>query len=111
VGACHSPPLATSQPTPDGIAYVGATREVWATVGAPPLGVSPPDKAIVILDASIPGTLKHKGRVAIDGEAEGYAVDEAGGLFYTNLADKEPHRRDRCSQAQDRCDVEPTLRR
>jgi DNA-binding beta-propeller fold protein YncE len=74
--------------TADGIAYVGMTREVWATVGAPPIGQAPPENAIVVLDASEPATLRPKGKVPIDGEAEGYAVDDAHGVFYTNLADK-----------------------
>ncbi len=74
--------------TADGIAYVATTREVWATVGAPPIGEAPPENAIVVLDASEPATLRPKGKVPIDGEAEGYAVDDAHGVFYTNLADK-----------------------
>jgi YVTN family beta-propeller protein len=74
--------------TPDGLAFVAATREVWATVGAPPLGEAPPERAIVILDAASPPELKRKARVPIEGEAEGYAVDEAHGLFFTNLADR-----------------------
>jgi DNA-binding beta-propeller fold protein YncE len=74
--------------TPDGIVYVATTREVWATVGAPPIGVAPPENALVVLDASTPGAPKPKAKIPIEGEAEGYAVDDAHGVFYTNLADK-----------------------
>lgn len=74
--------------TADGIAYVATTREVWATVGAPPIGEAPPENAIVVLDASEPATLRPRGKVPIGGEAEGYAVDDVHGVFYTNLADK-----------------------
>jgi DNA-binding beta-propeller fold protein YncE len=74
--------------TADGIAFVATTHEVWATVGAPPIGEAPPENAIVVLDASEPASLRSKGKVPIDGEAEGYAVDDAHGVFYTNLADR-----------------------
>jgi DNA-binding beta-propeller fold protein YncE len=73
--------------TPDGLAYVATTRELWVTVGAPPLKVAPPEKAIVVLDASQPKTLAPKGKVVVDGEPEGYAVDARRGVFYTNFAD------------------------
>jgi DNA-binding beta-propeller fold protein YncE len=74
--------------TADGIAFVATTHEVWATVGAPPIGEAPPENAIVVLDASEPATLRPKGKVPIEGEAEGYAVDDVHGVFYTNLADR-----------------------
>ena len=65
--------------SPDGIVYVAATKEVWVT--------TPRDKSITILDASKPGALKAKGKIALAGEPEGYAVDDKRGVFYTNLED------------------------
>lgn len=64
--------------SPDGIAYVAATKEVWVT--------TPRDKAIRILDAA---TLKEKAMLTFDGFPEGFAVDGKRGRFYTNLEDKD----------------------
>jgi DNA-binding beta-propeller fold protein YncE len=64
----------------DGVAYVADTREVWVT--------TPSAHSITILEASNPAKLAAKSSIAIDGEPEGYAVDAAHGLFYTNLEDK-----------------------
>jgi len=75
-GACL-----TLDSMPDGVAYVAATKEVWVT--------TPRDKSIRILDASKPGALTAKAKVAFDGEPEGYAVDNARGTFFTNLEDKD----------------------
>jgi DNA-binding beta-propeller fold protein YncE len=72
-GACG-----TIDAMPDGIAYVGATHEVWVT--------APRDKSIRILDAA---TLAQKARLPFDGEPEGFAVDATRGRFYTNLEDKD----------------------
>jgi len=66
---------------PDGLQYIAATKEVWAT--------TPKDKSIHIIDASAPAKLSLKGRVAVEGSPEGYAIDEGRGLFYTNLEDKD----------------------
>src|SRR5207245_8532306 len=65
---------------PDGIAYVSATKELWAT--------TPRDQTLTIVDLkgkepSISGTIK------LEGDPEGYAVDDARGVFYTNLEDKD----------------------
>jgi DNA-binding beta-propeller fold protein YncE len=68
-----------SSPT-DGVAYVASAREVWVT--------TPRDRALTILDASTPRTLKPKAIVKTDGAPEGYAVDEKDGLFFTNLEDR-----------------------
>jgi DNA-binding beta-propeller fold protein YncE len=73
--------------SPDGLAYVAAGRELWVIQGAPPLGVLPADRSIVVLDASNPARLERKTTVPLEGAAEGYAVDEVHGLFYTNLAE------------------------
>jgi DNA-binding beta-propeller fold protein YncE len=66
---------------PDGLAFVASTKEVWAT--------TPRDKSITILDVASPAAPKVKARLALDGEPEGYAVDDARGIFYTNLEDKD----------------------
>ena len=66
---------------PDGVAWVAATREVWAT--------TPRDKSLAILDASRPGALTVKDRIVLEGSPEGYAVDDGRGVFYTNLEDKD----------------------
>lgn len=63
---------------PDGLAYVAATKEVWAT--------TPRDKTIRILDAS---TLKEKATLTFEGNPEGFAVDAKRHRFYTNLEDKD----------------------
>ena len=75
-GACVTLPS-----SPDGIQYVGSSKELWAT--------TPKDKSITIFDASTPGTLKAKGKIALDGAPEGYAVDHGQGVFFTNLEDKD----------------------
>ncbi len=64
----------------DGVAYVGASKEVWVT--------APKDGKLLVLDASKPDRLASKTSVALAGEPEGYAVDESRGLFFTNLEDK-----------------------
>lgn len=75
-GAC-----VTLESSPDGLAYVAATKEIWVT--------TPHDKSITILDASTPAAPKAKGKLALEGEPEGYAVDDKRGVFYTNLEDKD----------------------
>ncbi|MEO6573996.1 MAG: hypothetical protein ABIP89_09165, partial [Polyangiaceae bacterium] len=63
----------------DGVVYVASAKEVWVTTG---------DKALHVLDASKPDTLKPKTVIKLDGGPEGYAVDAAHGLLFTNLEDK-----------------------
>ncbi|MGH7270189.1 MAG: hypothetical protein ACREJ3_07125, partial [Polyangiaceae bacterium] len=53
---------------------------VWVT--------NPKDHELTVLDASSPGSLVAKTTVKTDGAPEGYAVDDAHGLFFTNLEDK-----------------------
>jgi len=65
--------------TPDGVEYCPSTRELWVT--------TPDARAIAVLDASVPGRPKLRDRIALNGEPEGYAIDEAHGLFLTNLED------------------------
>jgi hypothetical protein len=67
--------------SPDGVLYVAATKELWIT--------TPRDKSLTILDASTPAKLSPKTKIALQGEPEGYAVDETRGIFYTNLEDKD----------------------
>ncbi len=65
---------------PDGVQFVAATHEVWVT--------TPKTQSLVVLDASQPGSLRPKASISLPGDPEGYAVDEAHGLFFTNLEDK-----------------------
>lgn len=71
-------PCGTLDSSPDGIAYVAATDEVWVT--------TPRDKSIRILDGK---TLTQKARLPFEGEPEGFAVDATRHRFYTNLEDKD----------------------
>src|SRR5436309_1868475 len=64
---------------PDGTFWVATTKEVWVT--------TPRDKSIQVLDAN--GALKIAGKIDLEGEPEGYAVDPGKGLVYTNLEDKD----------------------
>jgi DNA-binding beta-propeller fold protein YncE len=80
-----APPSAGRAAAPDGVVYVAATRELWITTGAPPLGISSADKSLQVFDASDPRHLKLKTKIPLDGSAEGYAVDNQRGLFYTNI--------------------------
>lgn len=73
----------------DGMAYVASAKELWITRGAPTLGVMPPDPSIVVFDAAERASLKPKTKVEVPGAAEGYAVDDAHGVFYTNVVDKD----------------------
>ena len=72
--------------TPDGVLYVTATREIWITT-RPTLGGDPAAaKSLQVFDAS-DHRLKWKSKIPLDGLAEGYAVDNDRGLFYTNIED------------------------
>lgn len=66
---------------PDGLAYVASRAEVWAT--------TPRDKSITVIDAATVGALTWKAKISLDGQPEGFAVDDARGVFYTNLEDKD----------------------
>ena len=67
--------------SPDGMQYVAATKELWVT--------TPRDKSIRTLDVSTPGKPIAKDKIVFEGEPEGFAVDNARGVFYTNLEDKD----------------------
>jgi hypothetical protein len=75
VGACLKLPS-----PPDGVAYVASAKEVWVT--------TPHDSSLTVLDASKPAKLTKKAVIKVEGEPEGYAVDDVHGLFFTNLEDK-----------------------
>jgi hypothetical protein len=64
--------------TPDGVAYVAPTNEVWVT--------SPRDNTVRILDSK---TLQQKAKLTFPGRPEGYAVDAKRGRFYMNYEDKD----------------------
>lgn len=64
--------------TPDGVAYVAPTDEVWVT--------SPRDDTVRILGAK---TLQQKAKLTFPGRPEGYAVDAKRNRFYTNYEDKD----------------------
>jgi hypothetical protein len=87
LGDCvaFAPASAGLAAAPDGLIYIAATRELWATSGAPPIGIPAADRSIKILSASQPTNLKPAGKIPLPGSAEGYAVDNLRGLFYTNL--------------------------
>jgi hypothetical protein len=74
-GACT-----TIASMPDGLAYVAGTSEVWVT--------TPRDHSVTVLGAAASG-LTGRGKIVLDGEPEGYAVDSKRGLFFTNLEDKD----------------------
>lgn len=75
LGAC----VAISS-APDGVAYVASSKELWVT--------TPKENSIFVLDASAPATPRPKLVIKLEGETEAYAVDDARGVFYTNLEDK-----------------------
>ena len=86
-GECLQVAPASAGPAaaPDGVSYIEAVRELWITTGAPPLGISSASKSIQVFDASDPRHLKRKTKIPLDGSAEGYAVDNQRGVFYTNI--------------------------
>jgi DNA-binding beta-propeller fold protein YncE len=66
---------------PDALAYVAATKELWVT--------TPRDRSIVVLDAATPGAVAQKATIRMEGQPEGFAVDDTRGIFYTNLEDRD----------------------
>jgi hypothetical protein len=71
--------------TPDGMLYVAATKEVWITTRPVTAANADAAKAMHVFDAADPRHLKWKTKIPLDGLAEGYAVDNRRGLFYTNI--------------------------
>lgn len=66
---------------PDGLAFVASTHEVWAT--------TPRDQTITIASPAASEEGAPLPTVKLPGEPEGYAVDQARGIFYTNLEDRD----------------------
>jgi len=87
LGNCiaFAPASAGIAAAPYGLIYISATRELLATSGAPPVGVPAADHSIKIFSASRPSDLTPSGKIPLPGSAEGYAVDNVHGRFYTNL--------------------------
>ena len=87
LGDCiaFAPPSAGMPAAPDGLMYIAATRELWATSGAPPIGIPAADRSIKIFSPKRPTGLTPAGKIPLPGSAEGYAVDNLHGRFYTNL--------------------------
>ena len=66
---------------PDAIAIVPSAKEVWVTTQA--------NNSIVVLDASSRSALPVKTTITLAGSPECFVVDDARGLVYTNLEDKD----------------------
>jgi len=66
--------------SPDGVVWVAPTREVWVT--------TPRDSSITILDAKDGAHLKVAGRLEL-AHPEGYVLDVARGLLYTNQEEED----------------------
>jgi DNA-binding beta-propeller fold protein YncE len=66
---------------PDAIAVVPSAKEVWVTTQA--------NNSIVVLDASSKSALPVKTTFTVPGSPECFAVDDARGIVYTNLEDKD----------------------
>jgi DNA-binding beta-propeller fold protein YncE len=71
--------------TPDGLLYVARTRELWITTRPTPGETIDSAKSIQVFDASDPKHLRPKTKIPLDNLAEGFAVDDGRGLFYTNI--------------------------
>jgi len=79
-------PLSTDHSLmPDGVIYVAATKEVWITTRPTSEDNINAAKSLQIFDASEPSRLKWKAKIPLENLAEGYAVDNGRGLFYTNV--------------------------
>ncbi|PYL68813.1 MAG: hypothetical protein DMF28_05430, partial [Verrucomicrobia bacterium] len=83
-GECFPVAQPSAAITPDGVVYVAATRELWLTLRTKS-GDNAPAKSLEVFDASDPRHLKWKTKIPLEGLAEGYAVDNGRGLFYTNV--------------------------
>ena len=87
LGACQ--PIGSASEglaaAPDALTYVAAVRELWVTRGVPPMNVPSVDRAITVFDASAPRGLKPKETIPLGASAEGFAVDNRRGRFYTSV--------------------------
>src|SRR5438270_9573134 len=73
--------------TPDGVLYITKTKELWVTTRPALNGNVEAAKALQVFAASDPRHLKWKTKIPLENLAEGYAVDNERGLFYTNVED------------------------
>jgi DNA-binding beta-propeller fold protein YncE len=71
--------------TPDGVVYVAKTKELWITTRPVSSATVDAAKALQVFDASDPRHLKWKTKIPLENLAEGYAVDNERGLFFTNV--------------------------
>ena len=71
--------------TPDGVVFVAKTKELWVTTRPVSSATVDAAKALQVFDASDPRHLKWKTKIPLDNLAEGYAVDNERGLFFTNV--------------------------
>src|SRR5438094_8514419 len=71
--------------TPDGVVYVAKTKELWVTTRPVSSATVDAAKALQVFDASDPRHLKWKTKIPLENLAEGYAVDNERGLFFTNV--------------------------
>ena len=71
--------------TPDGVVYVAKTKELWVTTRPISSATVDAAKALQVFDASDPRHLKWKTKIPLENLAEGYAVDNERGLFFTNV--------------------------
>jgi DNA-binding beta-propeller fold protein YncE len=71
--------------TPDGVVYVAKTKELWVTTRPVSGATADAAKALQVFDASDPRHLKWKTKIPLENLAEGYAVDNERGLFFTNI--------------------------
>jgi len=71
--------------TPDGVVFVAKTKELWVTTRPVSSATVDAAKALQVFDASDPRHLKWKTKIPLENLAEGYAVDNERGLFFTNV--------------------------
>jgi len=71
--------------TPDGVVFVAKTKELWVTTRPVSSATVDSAKALQVFDASDPRHLKWKTKIPLENLAEGYAVDNERGLFFTNV--------------------------
>jgi DNA-binding beta-propeller fold protein YncE len=71
--------------TPDGVVYIAKTKELWVTTRPVSSATVDAARALEVFDASDPRHLKWKTKIPLENLAEGYAVDNERGLFFTNV--------------------------
>src|SRR5437667_6723630 len=76
-------PCVELESMPDGLAYVAATKEVWAT--------TPRAHSIAVIDAAAAGALTRKAEIPLDGQPEGFAVGDLGRLGSLETEDTRQH--------------------